>query len=86
MKMTGQRKQNMCSPRGGVIPVIISKKWESIICFANMNNRRVYFSSAGKICNKQLRKIDPFIFALISLNNLNKQLSEMSDIKTQYPK
>lgn len=73
-------------PHGGVIPVLISKKWESIICFANMNNRRVYFLSAGKICNKQLRKIDPFIFALISLNNLNKQLSEMSDIKTQYPK
>jgi hypothetical protein len=46
-----------------------------------MNNRRVYFSSSGKICYKQLRKIGPFIFALISLNNLNKQLSEISDIK-----
>ena len=73
-------------PHEGVIPVIIPKKWKPIICFANMNNRRVYFSSAGKICYKQLRKIGPFIFALISLNNLNKQLSEMSDIKTQYPK
>ena len=26
---------------------------------------------------EQLRKIGPFIFALISLNNLNKQLSEI---------
>jgi len=48
---------------------------ETNICFANMNNRRVYFLSAGKICYEQLRKIGPFIFALISLNNLNKQLS-----------
>ena len=53
------------------------KKMETNICFANMNNRRVYFLSAGKICYEQLRKIGPFIFALISLNNLNKQLSEI---------
>ncbi len=54
MKEYGNRMNRTNVRGGGGIPVLISKNWQAIICFANvknnLNKKRGLFSSAGKLC------------------------------------